>query len=438
MIDQRKSLERRLRFVKLENAVQPSHSDEKSSLTYEQLSRLISLSLHPSPTSQSFRELPLIRTIRFKLMRSKKNRKLHCEIEQFCRVYNHFIAVIERYYRLFNKHPSANRLKMLLPKLKRTRRFLWLKGLPSQALQDVVERIDRAYKRFFKERKKGKRCGKPHFKQPENYKSFTLKQAGWELVGEHSLRIGDFVFKFHKSREIPAEKVKTVTVKRDKLGDIYVFFVVKSTEFVPKRCATGKSVGIDFGFDQFLTLSDGTSVDAPMFFKRDLRYIRQLSRSMSRKTHNSNSWNSTRLDLNRAYRAIQHKRDDWHWRLAHELCQKYDLICFETLNFKFFQRKHGKKIQDFGFVNFVKKLKYLAKRYGTQIVFVDRFFPSSQLCNACGYQNPELKDLKIREWVCPVCGASHERDFNASKNILDEGGRALAGLTEFKNFEVIG
>ena len=424
--------------MKLENAVQPSHSDEKSSLTYEQLSRLISLSIHPSPTSQSFRELPLIRTIRFKLMRSKKNRKLHCEIEQFCRVYNHFIAVIERYYRLFNKHPSANRLKMLLPKLKRTRRFLWLKGLPSQALQDVVERIDRAYKRFFKERKKGKRCGKPHFKQPENYKSFTLKQAGWELVGEHSLRIGDFVFKFHKSREIPAEKVKTVTVKRDKLGDIYVFFVVKSTEFVPKRCATGKSVGIDFGFDQFLTLSDGTSVDAPMFFKRDLRYIRQLSRSMSRKTHNSNSWNSTRLDLNRAYRAIQHKRDDWHWRLAHELCQKYDLICFETLNFKFFQRKHGKKIQDFGFVNFVKKLKYLAKRYGTQIVFVDRFFPSSQLCNACGYQNPELKDLKIREWVCPVCGASHERDFNASKNILDEGGRALAGLTEFKNFEVIG
>ena len=424
--------------MKLENAVQPSHSDEKSSLTYEQLSRLISLSIHPSPTSQSFRELPLIRTIRFKLMRSKKNRKLHCEIEQFCRVYNHFIAVIERYYRLFNKHPSANRLKMLLPKLKRTRRFLWLKGLPSQALQDVVERIDRAYKRFFKERKKGKRCGKPHFKQPENYKSFTLKQAGWELVGEHSLRIGDFVFKFHKSREIPAEKVKTVTVKRDKLGDIYVFFVVKSTEFVPKRCATGKSVGIDFGFDQFLTLSDGTSVDAPMFFKRDLRYIRQLSRSMSRKTHNSNSWNSTRLDLNRAYRAIQHKRDDWHWRLAHELCQKYDLICFETLNFKFFQRKHGKKVQDFGFVNFVKKLKYLAKRYGTQIVFVDRFFPSSQLCNACGYQNPELKDLKIREWVCPVCGASHERDFNASKNILDEGGRALAGLTEFKNFEVIG
>lgn len=424
--------------MKLENAVQSSCFDEKSSLSYEQLSRSISTSVPLSPTSTSFRELPVIRTLRFKLMRSKKNRKLHREIEQFCRVYNHFIAVIERYYRLFKKHPSANRLKMLLPKLKRTRRFHWLKTLPSQALQDVVERIDRAYKRFFEERKKGRRCRKPHFKQPENYKSFTLKQAGWELVGEHSLRIGDFVFKFHKSREIPAEKVKTVTVKRDKLGDVYVFFVVKSTEFVPKRCATGQSVGIDFGFDQFLTLSDGTSVDAPMFFKRDLYHIKQLSRSMSRKTHNSKSWNSTRLARNRAYRTIQHKRDDWHWRLAHELCQKYDLICFETLNFKFFQRKHGKKVQDFGFVNFVKKLKYLAKRYGTQIVFVDPFFPSSQLCNDCGYQNPKLKDLKIREWVCPECGASHERDFNASKNIHDEGGRALAGLTKFKNFEIIG
>ena len=423
--------------MKLKNAVQSSCFDEKSSLTYEQLSRSISTSVPQSPTSSSFRELPIIRTLRFKLMLSKKNRKLHREIEQFCRVYNHFIAVIERYYRLFKKHPSANRLKMLLPKLKRTRRLSWLKELPSQALQDVVERIDRAYKRFFERRKEGKKAGRPYFKCAANYKSFTLKQAGWELVGEHSLRIGDFVFKFHKSREISAEKVKTVTIKRDKLGDIYVFFVVKSTEFVPKRSATGQSVGIDFGFDQFLTLSDGTSVDAPMFFKQDLRHIKQLSCSMSRKVYDSKSWNSTRLDLNRAYRTIQHKRDDWHWRLAHELCQKYDLICFETLNFKFFQRKHGKKVQDFGFVNFVEKLTYLARRYGTQIVFVDRFFPSSQLCNACGYQNPELKDLKIREWVCPVCGASHERDFNAAKNIHDEGGRVLAGLTAFKNFEIL-
>ena len=423
--------------MKLENAVQSPHSDEKNSLTYEQLSRSVSVSVSLAPTSASFRELPLIRTMRFKLMRSKKNRKLHREIEQFARVYNHFIALIERYYRLFKKHPSANRLKKLLPKLKRTRRFLWIKNLPSQALQDVVERIDRAYKGFFERRKEGKKAGRPYFKRSSSYKSFTLKQAGWELVGEHSLRIGDFVFKFHKSREIPSEKVKTVTIKRDKIGDIYVFFVVKSTEFVPKRCATGKSVGIDFGFDQFLTLSDGTSVNAPMFFKRDLRHIKQLSRSMSRKVHGSKSWNSTRLALNRAYRTIQNKRDDWHWRLAHELCQKYDLICFETLNFKLFQRKHGKKVQDFGFVNLVKKLTYLAKRYGTQIVFVDRFFPSSQLCNACGYQNPELKALKIREWICPACGAYHERDLNAAKNIHDEGGRALAGLTEFKNFEII-
>ena len=423
--------------MKLENVIQTSHSDEKSSLTYEQLSCSISLSVLPTTTSAFFREPPVIHTLRFKLMRSKKNRKLHREIEQFCRVYNHFIAVIERYYQLFKKHPSANRLKMLLPKLKRTRRFLWLKSLPSQALQDVVERIDRAYKRFFERRKEGKKVGRPRFKKPENYKSFTLKQAGWELVGEHALRIGDETFKFHKSREIPAEKVKTITVKRDKLGDIYVFFVAKSTEFVPKRCAIGQSVGIDFGFDRFLTLSDGTSVDAPMFLKRDLHHIKQLSRSMSRKVHSSKSWNSTRLDLNRAYRVIQNKRDDWHWRLAHFLCQKYDLICFETLNFKFFQRKHGKKVQDFGFVNFVKKLTYLAKRYGTQIVFVDRFFPSSQLCNACAFQNPELKDLKIRVWVCPVCGASHERDLNAAKNIHDEGGRVLAGLTEFKNFEII-
>ena len=218
--------------MKLENVVQASRFHEKNSLTaltYEQLSRSVLVSVSPVPTSASFRELPLIRTLRFKLMRSKKNRKLHREIDQFARVYNHFIALIERYYRLFKKHPSANRLKKLLPKLKRTRRFLWLKSLPSQALQDVVERIDRAYERFFERRKEGKKAGRPYFKRSSNYKSFTLKKAGWELVGEHALRIGDNTFKFYKSREIPAEKVKTVTIKRDKIGDIYVFFVVKST-----------------------------------------------------------------------------------------------------------------------------------------------------------------------------------------------------------------
>lgn len=149
--------------MKRAQTVQPSRSNEKSSLTYEQFSLSISLSVPHSTTSSSFRELPLIRTMRFKLMRSKKNRKLHREIEQFCRVYNHFIAVIERYYRLFKKHLSANRLKMLLPKLKRTRRLSWLKELPSQALQDVVERIDRAYKRFFRGAEEGAALRSPSF-----------------------------------------------------------------------------------------------------------------------------------------------------------------------------------------------------------------------------------------------------------------------------------
>ena len=137
--------------MELKNVVQTSK--EKKSLSHKQLSLLISTNIPPSVISATFRTLPLVRTLRFKLMRSKKNRKLHHEIKQFGHVYNHFIAVIERYYRLFKKHPSANRLKKLLPKLKRTRRFFWLNALPSQALQDVVERIDRAYKRFFEERK---------------------------------------------------------------------------------------------------------------------------------------------------------------------------------------------------------------------------------------------------------------------------------------------
>ena len=149
--------------MKLENAVQTSHSDEKSSLTYEQLSRSVSLSVPIAPTSSSFRELPVIRTLRFKLMRSKKNRKLHREIEQFCRVYNHFIAVIERYYRLFKKHPSANRLKMLLPKLKRTRRLSWLKD-PAEPSAARCRRADRpCVQAVFRGAEEGKTLRSPSF-----------------------------------------------------------------------------------------------------------------------------------------------------------------------------------------------------------------------------------------------------------------------------------
>lgn len=124
----------------------------------------------------------------------------------------------------------------------------------------------------------------------------------------------------------------------------------------------------------------------------------------------------------RLHRKIANQREAYHWHLAYELCSKYALICLESLNMRWMQKGHGKKVGDYGFSAFLTILKYVASRRGTTIIQIDKWFPFSQLCHDCGYQNKEIKDVRIREWNCPNCGKQHiDRDRNAAKNILREG-----------------
>ena len=116
-------------------------------------------------------------------------------------------------------------------------------------------------------------------------------------------------------------------------------------------------------------------------------------------------------------------RRDFHWKTAQYLVGKYTLISIENLNLKAMQKRFGRKISDLGFADFVNKLKYEAQKTGSIVIEVGKFFPSSQLCSNCGYQNKELKDLRIRQWTCPKCGKHHDRDLNAAINIKKEGER---------------
>ena len=125
----------------------------------------------------------------------------------------------------------------------------------------------------------------------------------------------------------------------------------------------------------------------------------------------------------RLHKKIANQREAYHWHLAQELCEKYALICVESLNMRWMQKGHGRKVNDYGFAAFIKILEYVASRYGTAIVKVGKWFPSSQLCYDCGYKNPKTKDVSVREWTCPHCGTVHDRDRNAAKNILREGFR---------------
>ena len=313
-------------------------------------------------------------------------------------------------------------LQKHLTKLKGISRFAYIKEIGSQAVQEITQRIDRAYKLFFRNLKHKIRTAPPSFKKIKKYKSFTLKQAGWKLDEDgNSITIGKQRYRYAKSREIDG-KIKTLTVKRDALGDIYLYFVCETSEN-KVLARTGKSVGFDFGLKMFLNASDGNDIASPLFFRQNANVIKRASRNLSRKVKGSNNRKRAKLALARLHKRIANQRDNFHWQAAHRLVAEYALICLEDLSLKAMQKRFGRKISDLGFADFVNKLKYMAYMTGASIVEIDRFYPSSQLCSDCGYQNSETKNLKIREWTCPKCGSTHNRDRNASINIEREGTR---------------
>ena len=317
-------------------------------------------------------------------------------------------------------------MKKHLTKLKRTKRFAYIRNLGSQAVQDIAERIDRAYNLFWANLKRKVKTSPPNFKRVRNYKSFTLKQAGWKLDERQGrIRLGKKWYHYFKSRNVEG-RIKTVTIKRDSLGNIYVYIVsdVSAQEIIGR---TGKSVGYDFGLKKFLTASDGNDIISPLFFARSLKIIKNKSKNLSRKQEGSNSRKRAKLELARAYRKIFNQRKDFHFKTSRRICEEYALICIEDLNLKGMQKRYGRKISDLGFYNFVQILKYEAIKFGTQIVFIDRWYASSQICSSCGYKNPELKDLRIREWDCPKCNEHHDRDRNAAINIHRVGASTLRG-----------
>ena len=365
-------------------------------------------------------------TYYFKAYNSKKNKHLHNLINLACLIYNHCIALHKRYYRRYKKYLNIYHLQRHLTKLKKTSKFSHFKLLDAQAIQDITQRIDRAYKLFFKNRKKKKRWSPPSFKKVKKYKSFTLKQANYKVLEDNYLEIDDIVYRYFKSRDIIG-KIKTLTIKRNSLGDIYFYFACESNNSqIDAR--TGKSVGIDLGFKTFITLSTGEKIESPEFFKKSLHKIKQLNRNLSRKVKGSNNYKRAKLCLARFHKKISDKRNFFHWKTARSLALKYPLISCEDLCIKSYQRRYGRKTSDLAMSDFLKILTHTCEKLGGHLIKVDRFYASSQLCNNCGYKNPLLKDVRIREWTCPVCGVHHDRDINAGINIDREGNRLFSKL----------
>ena len=365
-----------------------------------------------------------MKTFKYKMYSNHGNRELHKTIDAFSEIWNHFVSLCRRYYRIYGKYPGKNALKQHLTKLKELPRFAHWNLLPSQALQDVIVRIDKAYQQFFDKCKAGKKARPPKFKARKRYKSFTLSQAGWKLLQNDCIRIGKRIYHYFNSRQVEGNS-KTCTIKRDSVGDIHIYIVTDAEDRDLDAPTTGKAAGFDFGLKTFLTGSDYNDVESPQFFKRSANAIKGASRKHSTKRKGSKNRNRARLNLARKHRKVERQRTDFHWKLAHELTDTYDTIHLENLNLQGMKSLWGRKVGDLGFSDFVSKLLYIASKKGKKIHFIDKWFPSSKTCSVCGAINKSLS-LRDRTWQCPHCHTQLDRDRNAAINIHRVGASTLA------------
>jgi len=363
-----------------------------------------------------------MRTYAFKLYRSKKNKHLNQSINLAGAIYNHLIALYRRYYRMSGKKVSVFQIQKHITKLKKTKRYAHWNNLGSQAIQDIAQRIDRAYILFFKNLKRGARTSPPGFKKVRKYRSFTLKQAGYKFFNRNGIIIMGRGYKFSKSREVKG-KIKILTVKRDSLGDFWLY-VVTDEEIQPIKARSGESVGLDFGLKTFLTTSYGEMLESPLYLRRASSRLKKLSKKLSSKKRGSKNRNKARLNLAREHRNIANRRRDFHYKLALELARRYAFIFVENLNIKAMQRLWGRKISDLGHARFLSILDWEMHKNGCRGTKIDRFYPSSKTCSICLHVLPELP-LPVRVWTCPICGTEHDRDVNAAVNIQRVGASTL-------------
>lgn len=367
------------------------------------------------------------KTYKYRLYTSRQDVHLRDTINIAGILWNHLTALQKRYYRRFGKHISEARMKRHISHLRmNTVKYAYWRKVGSQAVQEICERHEAAYERFFK-----KQGGLPRFKKVKKFTSFVLKQAGWKLHPDTHPRGGKkhpkytghitiqgIAYKFVKHRPMSGV-IKTVTVKRDTAGRLWICFSVVETIVIETETSTGKIGGFDFGLRMFLTTSEGDGIPAPQFYLEDLPHLRQIQRQVSKKVKGSGNQQAGKQHTARRHIRIADKRRDFHFQMAHQLCKRFDVLVFEDLNIAAMKRLWGRKVSDLGFAKFVKIVQGIAIKSGKQVVFIDRFERTTGKCSACGHQQTLM--LTDRTFVCQTCGQVLDRDHNAAINIRELG-----------------
>ena len=367
-----------------------------------------------------------MRNTKHKLFHDKLLKYLHDELNICGVVKNHFLALAMRYYRRYGKgKPSYQKMSKHLTKLKRLEKYKHWNIPYAWSLQNILKRLAQSFREI-----KTLGRGHPQFKSCKKHKGMTFDgtQAPIEKVLEkqkqarnhptYRIRLKGRWYRFALHREIKGQ-ITQVHVTRDALGDVYITLTEDYSE-VKIEPKTGKAEGFDFGIKDFLTGSDGHRYTSPMFYKHNAKQLAEAQRKYSRKVKGSNNRERERKNVARIHKKTANQRTDHHWKLAIQLCRKFDILFFEDLNLRGMKALFGKQVSDLAFGEFMQKMKHQSKKRIRCVLKIGKWVPSTKCCSVCDYHNKGLT-LADREWTCPKCHTHLDRDHNAAINILKEG-----------------
>ncbi|WP_248624099.1 IS200/IS605 family element RNA-guided endonuclease TnpB [Enterococcus cecorum] len=344
------------------------------------------------------------------------------------KVYNLMLNDRKKAYEEVKNDPSK---KMIFPTpAKYKEEFPFLKEVDSLALANAQLHLDKAYKNFFRD----KSVGFPRFKSKKNpVQSYTTNNQNGTvaLINSKFIKVPKLKslirIKLHRQ---PKGMIKSATISRHSSGKYYISLLCK--EEISELPKSNSAIGIDLGITDFAILSDGQKIDNNKFTSKMEKKLKREQRKLSRRAllakkkgiplSEAKNYQKQKRKVARLHEKVMNQRTDFLNKLSTEIIKNHDIICIEDLNVKGMLRNHklARSISDVSWSSFVAKLQYKADWYGREIIKVDTWFPSSQICSECGHKDGK-KSLDIREWTCPICHTHHDRDINASINILTEG-----------------